>query len=62
MTCEIKIMPGSAMPGWAAQHQTTAMLQPHFWNFPGNNRILVAAAIVRANWGRIRFGSFQSPG
>jgi hypothetical protein len=29
------------------------MLQPHFWNFLGNNRILVAAAIVRANWGRI---------
>jgi len=39
-----------------------AMLKPHFWNFVGNNRILAAAATVRANWGRIRFGSFQSPG
>jgi hypothetical protein len=28
-----------------------AMLQPHFWNFLGSNRILVAAAIVRANGG-----------
>jgi hypothetical protein len=31
-----------------SQRQMTAMLQPHFWNFVGNNRILVAAAIVRA--------------
>jgi hypothetical protein len=28
-----------------------AMLQPHFWNFLGNNRILAGAAIVRAKWG-----------
>jgi hypothetical protein len=39
-----------------------AMLQPHFWNFLGNNRILAGAAIVRAKWGAIAFGSFQSPG
>jgi hypothetical protein len=30
-----------------------AMLQPHFWNFVGNNRILVAAAIVRAIGGAL---------
>jgi hypothetical protein len=39
-----------------------AMLQPHFWNLLGNNRILAGAAIVRAKWGAIAFGSFQSPG
>jgi hypothetical protein len=39
-----------------------AMLQPHFWNFLVDNRILAGAAIVRAKWGAIAFGSFQSPG
>jgi hypothetical protein len=39
-----------------------AMLQPHFWNFLDDNRILAGTAIVRANWGAIAFGSFQSPG
>jgi hypothetical protein len=39
-----------------------AILQPHFWNFLGDNRILAGAAIVRAKWGAIAFGSFQSPG
>jgi hypothetical protein len=37
------------------------MLQPHFWNFLGDNRILAGAAFVRI-YGRIRFGSSQSPG
>jgi hypothetical protein len=46
----------------ASQRSMPAMLQPHFWNFLGNNRILAGAAIVRAKRGAIAFGSFQSPG
>jgi hypothetical protein len=45
----------------ASRHSMPAMLQPHFWNFLGSNRILAGAAIVRAKRGAIAFGSFQSP-